>query len=114
MTQEILIKVYGHVWPVQHSITEDLRPCFPPSEHMEQAEMLEFEKDMLRLAYEGIYFDIDCLLPHLEQHLTPQSQGKVDYIDLEAWVLTRYRIEGTNIIKSSAPLNAVLDYASSH
>ncbi len=111
MAQEILIKLYGHIWPVSAEIVQDLLPVFPTSDHLEITEMLDFEKDMLRLCFEGIYFDMDALLPLVQAHLTAHSQGKIDYIDLEAWTLTRHIIAGKEIQIRTMPLNNVMDYS---
>ena len=82
-----------------------------PAGALSLAEMLELDKDLLRISYEGVYFPLDEVLAILDQHLTPQSQGKLDYLDLEAWTLTRHRMVGTQWEISRAPLNAVLDYS---
>ncbi len=111
MSQDILIKVYGHVWPVKNNLAPILEPCFIFGQNLSKSEMLVFENDMLRLSFEGIYFDIDELISLLKPSLTEQCQGKVDYIDLEAWSLTRYIIQGTKIITSMVSLNAVMDYS---
>ncbi len=111
MAQEILIKVYGHIWPISQDIVEALRAHFPSSDHMEDEEMLVYEKDMLRLAFEGIYIDMEEILPIVQRFLQSQSQGKIDYIDLEAWTLTRHTIKEGLMVASSASLNAVMDYA---
>ncbi len=111
MAAPILVKVYGHVSPVSQCIVAELSPFFPHSDVLEPEEMLIHHKDLLRITFEGIYFDVDELLPTLRRHLTEQSQGKIDYLDLEEWRMTRYLIEGTTIKVSSAGLNNVMDYA---
>ncbi len=107
----VLIKVYGHVWPVAPASLEALRPYFPPSEHMEAEEMLSYENDMLRMAFEGIYMDMEEVLHIVRSFLEKDSQGKIDYIDLEAWTLTRHRIENGLMTVSTASLNAVMDHS---
>ncbi len=111
MAQEIILKVYGHVWPVAPEILQALRPHFPASEHMEQEDMLHYENDMLRLAYEGIYLDMEEILPVIQSFLQPQSQGKIDYIDLDLWTLTRHSIQQGLMTVSTASLNSVMDYS---
>ncbi len=113
MAQEVLIKVYGHVWPISQDIVQALRPHFPSSDHMDDEEMLVYEKDMLRMAFEGIYIDMEEILPIVQSFLQNQSQGKIDYIDLEAWTLTRHSIKQGLMVTNSASLNAVMDYAAS-
>ncbi len=111
MAQDILIKVYGHIWPVSEDIVEALRPHFPASEHMDAEEMLEYDKDMLRLAYEGIYLDMEEILPIIQRFLQAESQGKIDYIDVEAWTLTRHSIQQGLMTVSSTSINSVMDYS---
>ena len=111
MKDHVLIKVYGHVWPIEKNVLEALRGYFSDSGHMAMEDMLVYENDMLRISFEGIYFDIEEVMSTLKKYLQATSQGKVDYIDLEAWTLTRYSIDNGIICISSASLNAVMDYA---
>ncbi len=111
MAQPLLIKVYGHVWPIAEQSLQALRPFFSPSEHMDGEEILHYEKDMLRISYEGMYVDMEEMLPMLQSFLQADSQGKVDYIDLEAWTLTRHSIHNGLMTVSSSSLNAVMDYS---
>ncbi len=111
MPATVLVKVYGDLSPVPYSIVAELQAHFPMSEIMEPEEMLIHQQDFLRLAFEGIYFDMDDILPIIHTYLTPQSAGKIDYLDLDAWRMTRYVIKGTTISISSVGLNNVMDYA---
>ena len=111
MSYNVLIKVYGHVWPISKDVKKKLSPYFIANEHMSAEEMLEYENDMLRISFEGIYLDIEEVLTILKCYLQATSQGKVDYIDLEAWTLTRSSIKNGLISTSSASLNAVMDYS---
>ena len=107
----VLVKVYGHVWPVTPEILGSLRPLLPLSEHLEPEEMLAMEKDLLRVSFEGLYFPLEDLLETLQPFLTPESKGKFDYLDMEGWTLTRHNIQGTHIVVSQASLNNILDYS---
>ncbi len=111
MAQQILIKVYGDVTAVPSAILHELQPFFASCEVMELSEMLVYNADSLQMAFEGVYFDIESVLLIIQKHITPQSTGRIDYIDLEAWNMTRYRIEGKQISSNSVGLNNVLDYA---
>jgi hypothetical protein len=51
---------------------------------------LFLEDDILRIAWEGIYFPLDEALQALYACLPPEAEGKLDYLDLEAWTLTRH------------------------
>ncbi len=111
----ILVKIYGNLWPIAaqqaDTLQEQLTPCFPESPHMEFEEMLVIEGDLLRISYEGIYFPIDEVLLTLTPFLHDGSQGKVDYIDIEAWTLTRHTIQGKSLCSTTVPLNSVLDFS---
>ncbi len=107
----ILIKVYGHVWPISTAVQDILCPFFPQNEHMDSSEMLYMENDMLCMNFEGLYFPLEELLESLTPHLTPHCKGKLDYLDLDAWTLTRHTIEGTQIKHATTSINNVLDYA---
>ncbi len=111
MSYNVIIKVYGHVWPIDPQCLEALKPHFPASEYLDADEMLVHENDMLRMAFEGIYLDMEEVLTIVHRFLQPTSQGKIDYIDLDAWTLTRHRIEHGLMTVSTASLNTVMDYS---
>lgn len=110
---QVLVKVYGHVWPATASLLEALRPLMQslPSGEIPVEQTLELDGTLLRISYEGVYFPLDEALEILTPHIGPDSQGKVDYLDMEAWMLHRYRIVQGRLQGSSASLNAVLDYS---
>ena len=69
------------------------------------------EGDTLRISWEGLYFPLEDVLSALAATLGSGSEGKLDYIDLEEWTLTRY-VPGTNGFQASKrDLNQVLDYS---
>ena len=69
------------------------------------------EGDMARISFEGLYFPVEDVVQALREHLTPTMQGKLDYLDLEDWRLTRYQLEAGEVHPSSAPLNNVLAFS---
>lgn len=110
---QVLVKVYGHVWPTGTALLEALRPLvqsLPPGD-ISPEDALELDGNLLRISYEGVYFPLDEALDIIASHLGPTSQGKVDYLDMEAWTLQRHRIVEGSLQASSASLNAVLDYS---
>ncbi len=109
LSTNILIKVYGHIWPTSSDLLNALMPLVPNWEHSEQ--VFEIDGDLLRISYEGMYFPLDDVVPVLQSFLKKDSQGKLDYIDLEAWTITRHAITGQNIIISHRSLNDVMDYS---
>ncbi len=111
MTHHVLIKVYGHVWPIAPESVDALKPHFPVTEHDDLEEILCYEKDMLRISFEGMYLDMEEILPLIQSFLQPTSQGKIDYIDLDAWTLTRHTITQGFMTVNTASLNVVMDYS---
>ena len=53
---------------------------------------LFLEGGILRITWEGIYFPLDEVLQALCACLPPDAEGKLDYLDLEAWALTRHTL----------------------
>ncbi len=111
MSKHILIKVYGHIWPSTVHLIQSLQPIVPYSEHMNLDEILEHDNDLTRISFEGIYFPLDDVLEVIKTFLQNDSQGKIDYIDLEEWTLTRHTITGKDISISQRSLNDVMDYS---
>lgn len=113
---DILVKVYGNLYPVTPAtfaaVQEVCRAgcLYDPGEDPP----VELCGDLLRISYEGIFFPLDDLLECLSAllpHFSPLVQGKIDYLDMEAWTLTRHSIQGNTLRVTSAPLNHVLDHA---
>ncbi len=115
MASPVLVKVYGHLSPVSkadaHAFITELLPFFSHSDIMDAEEMLIHTGDTLQLAFEGIYFDVEDILPIIQKNLISHSYGKIDYLDLEAWQMTRYFICGIKIDIKRMGLNNVMDYA---
>lgn len=69
------------------------------------------EGGTLRISWEGLYFPLEEVLLALAATLGSGPEGKLDYLDLEEWTLTRY-VPGTNGFQASKrDLNQVLDYS---
>lgn len=111
MSRHVRIKVYGHLWPADAALKEALAPVAAAAVPCPEYPVLELEGDLLRIAFEGIYFPLDEILQAVAIRLTPQCRGKLDYLDLEAWTLTRHTFRGTNVDSGGAPLNNVLEYS---
>lgn len=109
MSQPVLIKTYGNIYPASKELLRELAARMQDA--IPAGNVTVANGDMLLLSFEGIYFPLEEVLAGIERHITGQSAGKLDYLDLEAWRLTRFRIENGKISSSSAPLNNVLDYS---
>lgn len=111
----VLVKVYGNIYPTTAALRSELeKACeglLPSDGAGPEDTTVELEGDLLRISYEGVYFPVEDVLALIPPHLRPESQGKIDYIDLENWTLHRYSIHGMHIQYASASLNNVMDYA---
>ncbi len=111
MPHHIIIKVYGNIWPVNEDLMQALVPLMPFSEHVSAQDMLNLHNDLLTISFEGIYFPLDEVLEVMQAFLRKNSQGKLDYIDLEAWTLIRHEINGMSITSKTTSLNNVMDFS---
>lgn len=112
MPRDPLCKVYGHVYPVTEALHAALEQAVAGALADDPSEaVLCREGDMDRISFEGVYFPEEEVLAALRQHLGPDMQGKLDYLDLENWRMRRHRFVQGRIVSSSAPLNNVLDYS---
>lgn len=112
MSREPLLKVYGHVFPVNDALYEDLaHACADALPDADDIPVLERDGDMARISFEGVYFPEDEVLEALVRHLGPEHKGKLDVLDMEGWRLTRHVLAEGSVHSSSAPLNNVLDYS---
>lgn len=104
----VAVKVYAAFYPVPERCPGlDLLEGLYPSDE----EWLLYEDDMLRISFEGLVFPHEEALSLLKEWLPPEASGKMDVIDLEAWVLTRHVWEGGGFTASSRSLNQVLEYS---
>lgn len=112
MTNCVLLKVYGDVQPATELMYARLN-LLCTQVGIEDA--LTFEKNGsesgLAVHYEGIFFPIDEFMAVLVPLLEPGSMGKIDYLDLERWGMTRFCIDGNNVDCKNVPLNNVLSYS---
>lgn len=109
----VLVKVYGNLYPATASLYGLVQEVCRSGCIVEDTDIpvVELSGDLLRISYEGPFFPLDDLLESLTPRLEVGMQGKIDYIDLEAWTLTRHNIDGARLLVSSAPLNNVMDHA---
>lgn len=107
-----LVKAYGHVYPVTHALYAALEQALRDALHEDDGvPLLCRDGDMARISMEGAYFPEDEVVDAFRTHLTPDMQGKLDVLDLDAWRLTRHLFAGGLVTTGSAPLNNVLDYS---
>lgn len=106
-----LVKIYGNISPADAALADALTKATGTALPAPDEAIVTREGDLVCLSFEGLYFPLEDALAALRQHLAPQHAGKIDYIDIEAWMLTRHTIENGALHIRSAPLNSVLDYS---
>lgn len=106
-----LVKVYGNISPADAALANALTKAVAPALPAPDDAIVTLTGDLLCLSFEGLYFPLDDALAALRQHLAPQHAGKIDYIDMDTWTLTRHTIENGALHVRSAPLNSVLEYS---
>ena len=110
MSQPVLLKVYGGLSPCSTGDLTRLEPICGQALPLEEPP-LTLRGTLLLLSFEGIFFPLDELLQELANLLRPQMRGKIDYLDLENWRLSRYLVHDGVLSSNSVPLNNVLDYS---
>ena len=111
MSQPVLLKVYGNLFPAQEADREALALACADRVPAGDGEAVMLEGDLVRISFEGLYFPVDEVLEAFATRLKPAQQGKLDVLDLEAWRLTRHLFAEGRITSRTAPLNNVLDFS---
>lgn len=66
---------------------------------------------MVSIQYEGMFFPIDELFEALRPCMTPETEGHIDYIDMDEWTLTRHSITNGLVTSNTVSLNHVMDHS---
>ncbi len=101
------LKVYGYLEPVPEALYVAVKNALTAGFVPEDA--LLYSPPCLSFAYEGEYFPLEDVLACIEPMLDGSARGKLDYIDMEAWQLTRHFFQNGHIVVRSAGLNHVMD-----
>lgn len=110
MSQPVLIKVYGSLFPADEAILQTLLPIASLASPQESAPII-LEGDLLLISFEGVYFPLEDLAECLKGLLKSGMEGKIDFLDIENWKMTRYLIRDGKISHNSVGLNHVMDYS---
>lgn len=102
------VNVFGHLTPASPAMLEAARAVL--TSWQLEAE-LSLEGDVLRLAFEGVYFPGEELRDALQPELQRECGGKIDVIDRESWTLTRHLCTNGTWHTFTVGLNHVLDYS---
>ena len=112
MSQQVVLKVYGHIWPVTAEFVGQLGQCLRDAMPTnDDVPLLCHEGDMARISFEGIHFPVDEVLELVRGQLDASQRGKLDVLDMENWRMQRHVFEAGQIRSSAAPLNHVMDFA---
>ena len=111
MSQPVLLKVYGNLYPADAAALEALAKASASCVQEGDDAVVTLAGDLLRISFEGLFFPVDDVLAALAAILKPEQQGKLDVLDLEDWRLTRHLFADGRISSRSAPLNNVLDFS---
>lgn len=111
MTQPVLLKIYGHIYPATSIMFTELEKIAKQAMPVPDCSVINIKDNLLTISFEGIWFPADEMIKTIQTHLKPEQTGKLDIIDIDAWMLTRYQIHDSSITHSSAHLNNVLAYS---
>ncbi|WP_165075076.1 MULTISPECIES: hypothetical protein [unclassified Desulfovibrio] len=111
MSQPVLLKVYGNLFPAEEADREALAQACAGRVPAGDGEAVLREGDLVRISFEGLYFPVEDVLEAIAARLRPAQQGKLDVLDLEAWRLTRHLFAEGRFTSRTAPLNNVLDFS---
>ncbi|OBQ50294.1 hypothetical protein [Halodesulfovibrio spirochaetisodalis] len=105
--EHILIKVYGSI---SNASPELYQAALSFIEEQDE-DAVELDGTFFTISFEGIYFMIDEFMDAIKPHLTKECSGRIDYIDVDEWSLTRFWIEGGLVTHNTANLNHVMDHS---
>ena len=111
MSQPVLLKVYGNLYPADAADLEALSRASASCVQEGSDAVVTLAGDLLRISFEGLFFPVDDVLAALAAILKPEQKGKLDVLDLEDWRLTRHLFAEGRISSRSAPPNNVLDFS---
>ena len=105
--EHILIKVYGSISNATPELFEAARKAVESVDE----DAIDMSGSLLTISFEGIYFMIDDFIDAIKPYLSKEHSGRIDYIDIDEWTLTRFWIEGGLITQNTAGLNNVMDHS---
>lgn len=114
MPPPVPVKVYAAFSPLEHDVLGEILAAAKtaiPTQYADDAPCAEQDGTLFRLAFEGLYFPLDEVLEALCKILPRDAEGKIDYLDMEAWTLTRHVWQDGEFCVSTRSLNHVLDYS---
>ncbi|SHN50672.1 hypothetical protein [Desulfovibrio litoralis] len=127
MQHNTLIKIYGLLSGVSEKAFERLKPfiseAISTEESLDNSFTYNKNKQELNCSFEGLYFPFEDFLQELNltnpknknsyplNNIFQDVEGRLDYIDIENWNLTRLIFQNHTIQYSTTPLNNILAYS---
>ena len=74
------------------------------------AETVTEDGPLVLVSFEGLYFPVEEAAGCIKRHLTRETTGKMDVLDLENWTITRFTLQGGFMQERSGSLNNALDF----
>lgn len=96
------VRVYGDFHRITPEIFEQIKDSIP-------FDQIEYDGDVLRLDYEGVYLMIDDFMEQIKDLLPEGGYGHIEFIDNLDWAVTRYTITPGKIESKEVPVDNVLD-----
>ena len=106
---DALIKVYGNLYPVGQEALDAVNKVLA-SWFLQDAASLE--GDLLLISFEGDYFPTTDIIAAMKPFLCDESRGKLDEMDMEAWMLHRWFFDHGHLMDRKASLNHALESCS--
>jgi hypothetical protein len=110
MMRNMACKVYAALSPADGRCRDAVRVAAADAMGCDEP-WLFLEGDLLRISFEGQYFPVDEVLRAFVTALPEMAQGRLDYLDLDAWTLTRHEFSAGRFTSASRSLNQVLEYS---
>lgn len=106
MMASIIVKAYASLHPAGKEALEAVNRVLADW-YLEGAASLE--GDLLRISHEGEYFPADEVAEAIRPLLTSASEGRLDFLDLEAWTLRRFFFHHGTVSVREASLDRALE-----
>lgn len=107
----VIVKAYGGLSP---ATKEALAAVQSVLRDWYISEAAELSGDLLRISYEGDFFPHAEVAEAVKPFLCPESEGRLDILDFEAWTLCRYFFSYGHLRCHTATLNKALEACSLH
>ena len=112
--EKIYIKVHGSITNATSQLAEaatEILPSIVADASSYDEKIIDLDGSLLSIHFEGLYFMIDDFLAAISPHITQDMEGRIDYIDMDEWTMTRFWINKGMLSHNTADLNQVMDFS---